>query len=336
VPALRNCDAGDDPCGACLSCLAGDGNRVPGYLVPLKAGLRAAEDPTRRVMSKAISVLDELRDQQPFALLVDVFDPASVAAPPVSLVEGDALAADIFTPGRLDLQRRIDVTVSDDTAREVRRRYRAQQTANDAQLGRLLDRLDDLDLTRRTFIVVVSDGGVALGEHGVWGYPEGVGMVDPYEVPFVIRDPHGRRSGDESHYLATTNDIAPTVLSVVGVGRPGRMDGEDLTGLLEDDVMPSRSVNATLVGTTVIAVDHDDYTLVADIGEQTRQIYDDDGDNKTSGEASRLDGLWSTAILQAGGTFPEFGDDAPIRPRYTADDQKVLRDLGHDKADTDD
>jgi hypothetical protein len=33
--------------------------------------------------------------------------------------------------------------------------------------------------------------------------------------------------------------------------------------------------------------------------------------------------------------MPEFGDDGPLRPRYPADDQELLRDLGKDRADTD-
>lgn len=336
VPSLKGCDtAADDPCGTCITCLGADTSRVPGYLTPLQSGLRAAPDPTERVMTKAIAELEQLRTQQPFLLMVDVFDPATIAAPPVAFVDGDRTVSDIFTPGRLEQWRRVDVTVSDETASEVRRRYRDQQTANDAQLGRLLDRLDELELTRRTFVMVLSDGAVALGEHGVWGHPQGVGMRDVFQVPFLMRDPHGRRAGDSTDYRASTQDVAPTVLSRLGLGRPGRMEGEDLTAFLDDEDPPHRNTFNSLIGTTAIVGDDDDYMLVADLEQQQRQVYDEDGDNETSGEASRLASLWSTAVAAAGGTMPEFGDDAPLRPRYPADDQEILRDLGKDRADTD-
>ena len=336
VPSLTGCDDAADPCGACLKCLGTDTSSVPGYLTPLAGGLRAAPDPTRRVMSKAIEALDELRDQQPFFLGVDVFDPATVAAPPVAFVDGArTVSDDVFTPGRLEQWRRVDVSVSDATEREVRRRYRAQQTANDAQLGRLLDHLDQLELTQRTFIVVISDGGVALGEQGIWGHPQGVGMPDPYEVPFLLSDPHGRRAGDSSDYLASTHDVAPTIISRLGLGRPGRMEGEDLTAFFDDEDPPARGVFTSQVGTTVVAGDDDDYMLVADLEQQSRQVFDDDGADKTSGEGSRMERLWADAVNQAGGTMPEFGDQAPVRPRYPADDQELLRDLGKDHADTD-
>jgi len=335
VPALTGCDEGDDPCGACLKCLRADTSTVPGYLTPLASGLRAAPDPTERVMTKALAALDELRTRQPFLLHVDVFDPASIAAPPVAFVDGERTVSDIFTPGRLGEWRRVDVSVSDATADEVRRRYRDQQSANDAQLGRLLDRLDDLVSVAAGRREVLSDGAVALGEHGVWGHPQGVGMHEPFEVPFLMRDPRGRRSGDTSDYLASTHDVAPTVLSRLGLGRPGRMEGEDLTALLDDEDPPRRSVFTTLIGTTVLAGDDDDYILVSDLEQQTRQVFDDDGDDETSGEGARMERLWAAAVTAAGGTMPEFGDDGPIRPRYTADDQERLRDLGKDRADTD-
>lgn len=336
VPALEGCDdANDDPCGTCVRCLAADPSRVPGYLTPLQPGLKAATDPTERVMTKAIAELEGFRARQPFLLVVDVFDPSTIAAPPVAFVDGDRTVSDVFTPGRLEQWRRVDVTVSDDTADEVRRRYRDQQTANDAQLGRLLDRLDELELTDRTFVMVLSDGGVALGEHGVWGHPQGVGMREPFEVPFLMRDPRGRRAGDSTDYRASTQDVAPTVLSRLGLGRPGRMEGEDLTAFLDDEDPPHRNTFNSLIGTTVIVGDDDDYMLVADLEQQQRQVFDEDGDNETSGEATRLSSLWATAVAAAGGTMPEFGDDGPLRPGYPADDQELLRDLGKDRADTD-
>jgi hypothetical protein len=176
---------------------------------------------------------------------------------------------------------------------------------------------------------------VSLGEHGVWGHPQGVGMHEPFEVPFLMRDPHGRRAGDSTGYRASTQDVAPTVLSRLGLGRPGRMEGEDLTAFLDDEDPPHRNTFNSMIGTTAIVGDDDDYMLVADLEQQQRQVFDDDGDNETSGESSRLASLWSTAVAAAGGTMPEFGDDGPLRPRYPADDQELLRDLGKDRADTD-
>jgi len=312
-----------------------DASLVPGYLTPLQPGLRAAADPTERVMTKAIAELEALRTQQPFLLVVDVFDPTTVAAPPLAFVDGERTVGDVFVPGRLQQWRRVDVRVSDETAREVRRRYRDQQTANDAQLGRLLDRLDELELDQRTFVMLLSDGAVALGEHGVWGHPQGVGMREPFQVPFLMRDPRGRRAGDTTEYRASTHDVAPTVLSRLGLGRPGRMEGEDLTAFLDDEDPPHRNTFNSLIGTTAIVGDDDDYMLVADLEQQTRQVYDEDGENETSGESARLASLWSTAVAAAGGTMPEFGDRGPLRPRYPADDQELLRDLGKDHADTD-
>ncbi|MBX5440690.1 MAG: sulfatase-like hydrolase/transferase [Solirubrobacteraceae bacterium] len=342
VPGLEGCDAGDDPCGACLPCLRAAEDEVPGYLVPLADGLRARPDPTARVLARAAERLEALRDRQPFFLMADVFDPADVARLPVAFVDGPAdEGRDVYRPGRSALVRRVPVAVDDATAREVRRRYLAQQTENDAALGGLLDRLDELGLRERTLVWVLSDGAVALGEHGVWGHPQGVGMRAPYEVPYLIADPSGRRAGEHSEYLATTHDVAPTIIGRLGLRRPGRMNGEDLEALLDEEELPARTTFTTMVGTTIVAGhrdqddDDDEFVLVADLDDQSRRVFDEDGDDETSGEGPRLDELWRAAIVAGGGTLPEFGEDAALRPPYPDDDHEDERDELKDDADAD-
>lgn len=336
VPSLQGCDPEDQPCGACLPCLASDPDEVPGYLVPLREGLHARTDPTRRVLEHGAGVLDELRDRQPFFLAVDVFDPADVGRLPLAFADGDRVdQRDVFTPGRSDLQRRVEVAVSDETADEVRRRYRAQQTENDRALGALLDRLDQLELGERTLVWVLSDGAMALGEHGVWGHPEGVGEVAAFEVPYLIADPYGRRAGETTGYRASTHDVAPTVLGLLGIVAPGRMVGEDLTALLDEEDLPERQLFTTIVGTTVMVGDDDDFVLVSDLDGQSRRVFDEDGDDETSGEGPRMEALWRAAVTAGGGTLPEFGPQSALRPRLPDDDQADEEDEEKDDADAD-
>ncbi|HWV84374.1 MAG TPA: sulfatase-like hydrolase/transferase [Capillimicrobium sp.] len=342
VPDLKGCDEDDDPCGACLPCLRANTSEVPGYLVPLAPGLRARTDPTARVLGRAAERLEELRLHQPFFLMADVFDPADVARPPVAFVDGDrSVGRDVYTPGRAELERQVPVSVDDATAREVRRRYLAQQTDNDAALGALLDRLDELGIRERTVVWVLSDGALALGEQGVWGHPRGVGVRAPYEVPYLIADPSGRRAGEHSEYLATTHDVAPTIIGRLGLRAPGRMTGEDLNALLDEEDLPPRETFTTMIGTTVVAGyrdqddDDDEFVLVADLDAQSRAVFDDDGDDETSGEGPRLEGLWRAALVAGGGTLPEFGEDAAMRPPYPDDDHEDERDERKDDADAD-
>ena len=62
----------------------------------------------------------------------------------------------------------------------------------DASLGRVLDVMDELDLWDDTMLIVCTDHGFLLGEHGWWAK-----MVQPWydeniHTPLFIWDPRSR------------------------------------------------------------------------------------------------------------------------------------------------
>jgi arylsulfatase A-like enzyme len=122
----------------------------------------------------------------------------------------------------------------------IRDLYAAEVTMTDLWLGRLLDRLHDLDLERETVIVLVSDHGILLGEHG-W-----TGKVQPglypalTRVPFIVVDPRRLHAGRASDFFASTHDIAPTVLSMTDVPAPDAMTGVDLSRAFRGRRLPKR------------------------------------------------------------------------------------------------
>ena len=107
----------------------------------------------------------------------------------------------------------------------------------DAQVGRLLDRLDQ----RRTAIVVAGDHGESLGDHGEEEH--GIFLYEStLHVPLIIRapqiDPH-RVSA-----LISLVDVAPTILDLMHLEAP-RLDGRSLLPLLKDrGALPERVVYA--------------------------------------------------------------------------------------------
>src|SRR4029079_17921033 len=58
--------------------------------------------------------------------------------------------------------------LSDDKARTLIHGYHAAVSYVDAQLGKLLEALDEMGLTKNTIIVVWGDHGWHLGDHGMW------------------------------------------------------------------------------------------------------------------------------------------------------------------------
>jgi arylsulfatase A-like enzyme len=103
----------------------------------------------------------------------------------------------------------------------------------DRWLGRFLDKMEELDLFENTLLILLSDHGVAHGEHGYTGKPDNVLWPEVTDIPFYIRHPEGKRAGETSDYYASTHDVAPTILGFLGIEPSQELDGQDLSVLVE-------------------------------------------------------------------------------------------------------
>lgn len=123
---------------------------------------------------------------------------------------------------------------------QVQGEYAALISMCDYHLGRLLDFMDQNDMWKDTLLVVNTDHGFLLGEHGFMGK----NYMPPYEelshLPFYFHDPRYPNATGRRASLAQTVDIAPTLLNYFGVECPVQMDGHDLAPVVEQDT-PVRS-----------------------------------------------------------------------------------------------
>ena len=62
----------------------------------------------------------------------------------------------------------------------------------DRWLGRFLDRMEELDLFENTLLILLSDHGVAHGEHGITGKPPYALWPELTDIVFMIRHPEGK------------------------------------------------------------------------------------------------------------------------------------------------
>jgi arylsulfatase A-like enzyme len=283
-------------------------------LVPSFKRLTAA---TERTFAEGIKALREAGRADSFFVAVDPFDPADAyAAPPFYVrpgrVEDDGLGS---TDGRL-----VETQFSDGEIDRVREAYVAHVEAVDEQLGALMDEVPD-----DTVVYVLGDHGVALGEHGYLGRAAPTSHRISYEIPYLIRHPGGEKSGDDVDWYASTQDVAPTLLSFLGLNIPGKMDGEDLTALFDDvdqEDLPDRPKSITAVGSQIIVRDRR-WLVIADRERILRRMFDDDEevedditrfDNIANEDPGKLTELSLAAVTVAGGTLPEFGPDGALRP----------------------
>lgn len=112
----------------------------------------------------------------------------------------------------------------DSLARRLKHGYAACVSFIDAQIGKLLDELDRLELREHTIVVIWGDHGWKLGEYGRWSKHSN--MEIDTRVPLIINIP-GQEAKTVSH-IAETIDLYPTLARLAGQKIPSGLEGEDL------------------------------------------------------------------------------------------------------------
>jgi len=125
----------------------------------------------------------------------------------------------------------------DGGVRALRAQYYGMISDVDHQLGRLWDALERLGMWDETFIVVTSDHGEQLGDHGTVG--KGGFFEASYHIPGIVRDPTRPATHGTVVDAFTENvDIFPTLCDAIGAEVPVQCDGMPLTPFLEGTPPP--------------------------------------------------------------------------------------------------
>ncbi|MEV6350597.1 sulfatase [Actinoplanes sp. NPDC051851] len=117
----------------------------------------------------------------------------------------------------------------------ARLEYAALVSMCDHSLGRVLDAMDEHDLWDDTLLIVNTDHGFLLGEHGWWAKSVQPWFNELVHLPMFLWDPRTRGRDTRRGALAQTIDIAPTVLRFFGLAPTADMQGHDLAAVLADD-----------------------------------------------------------------------------------------------------
>jgi choline-sulfatase len=132
--------------------------------------------------------------------------------------------------------------LTDDDRRRILRAYWSQCIYADRLVGRLLDALDQLDLARRTLVILCSDHGDFAGQFGCYEKWDTALYDCITRVPLLLRMPGAIPAGHRETSPVEMIDIAPTVLDVLGLETPAGVHGRSLAALLGGRVQPRQAV----------------------------------------------------------------------------------------------
>ena len=129
------------------------------------------------------------------------------------------------------------VTETPEQVQELQRNYAALLSKCDESVGHVLDAFDRLDLWKDTMLVVWTDHGFMLGEHGCWAKNWMPLYEEVGHTPLFVWDPrHPASAGQRRGALVQPAiDLAPTLLRFFGQEPTERMTGRDLAPVVKDD-----------------------------------------------------------------------------------------------------
>lgn len=194
--------------------------------------------------------------------------------------------------------------LDDKVTAHLRRQYRAMISMADYYLGRILDLFDKHDLWKDTALILYTDHGFLLGEHGYMGKNFTPPYADLTHLPFFMHDPRRPAPGEVVEGLANSLNLAPTLAELFGLPAPKGCGDLPLRVLYEEGKPLHEAVMSGYFGGPVAVTDGRYALFKAPLPEQRGSLY-----NYTLAPQHMRDYFSSAELAQA-----EWADYKPYAP----------------------
>ncbi len=121
--------------------------------------------------------------------------------------------------------------LDDELSKDLIHGYYASVSYMDAMIGKLIEGLEEAGLRENTTIILWSDHGYFLGEHGFWCKHST--FYEAVQIPLIISSPKFD-SKEETNSFTELVDIYPTLCELTGITPPNYIQGQSLTPVLKN------------------------------------------------------------------------------------------------------
>ena len=156
----------------------------------------------------------------------------------------DSFLQTIPKPAALSLRsKKEQINIESEKASYIKRAYYATTSFVDAQIGRVLTKLEETGLDKNTIVVFTSDHGFHLGEHGHW--QKQTLFESATRVPLIIAGPGIENDIDNVNAPVELVDLYPTIMELLEIQSPKFLQGKSLNTFLEGSHDPTRRSSLT-------------------------------------------------------------------------------------------
>lgn len=229
-----------------------------------------------QTLSKAMEFASDTKKLNNTFCIIDEFDPHEPWDPPKKYL-------DLYVDKSYDGPKAINPIYSNDLSfikedelKYMRACYAGEVTMCDAWFGKFIQKLKELEIYEESLIILTSDHGHNIGEHGNMGklpyclYPQ---LVD---IPMIIKPPYafkGPKLITKSYVYH--HDLASTVLGFINKDKPEALEGIDLSIFSEeeDHLIEKRDYITCGFGLYTLYKD-DKHALITHNDKSSRRLFD--------------------------------------------------------------
>ena len=146
-------------------------------------------------------------------------------------------------------------SINKDFQKKLIHGYYACVSYTDAQIGRILTTLDELELDENTVVIITSDHGWSLGEHNRWSKHN---LFDvEMRVPLIIKAP-GMPANKVSKSFVELIDLYPTICDLLDISKPNQLEGKSILKNLKNPklITHDNAVSRYIEGESFISNDY--------------------------------------------------------------------------------
>ena len=205
-----------------------------------------------KVAKRAVEVLEQIKNQQ-FFLAVGFYKPHLPYNAPkkyfelyenttftLPVLSGES-SSDVVPPPWNEIRPYNDISPDDSSFShqkiiELTRAYAAATSYIDVQIGRVLDQLDELGLTKKTVVAFCGDHGYHLSEYGTWG--KNIIYETTLRSPLIVSVPGQCQQGAKTNALVELVDIFPTLCEVSQIPILPQLEGLSMAPVIEQPTVP--------------------------------------------------------------------------------------------------
>ena len=142
----------------------------------------------------------------------------------------------------------------------------------DSEIGKALDHIRKAGLYEQSLIIILSDHGEAMSEHGAWGHANNV-FEETTHVPLLIKTPAPLGLKGRVARLVQLTDVYPTILELLGQSLP--LPGRSLLDAVRNpEIDDTMTVSQSTSETALFGMRWRSWYYITSLRLNTHRLYD--------------------------------------------------------------